>query len=844
MYATHLEENLNHGLFIVIFKSLGALNWEIFSLFYFLWGSFEAAMSKLSFRARALDANKSLPVYHEEDVPDLPDIASVNRVVPQMPTGMEKEEESEHHLQRAISAQQIYGGSQRLIIPTPDAILYDSDYKQLKRKNVHMPKQLIHVQAFTLEDELPDYDADEEDEKWLQGFNKKNPDKTVDVLTFERIVDTLEKSCSSRIELFTLSDAQALIKKDEKIVKTFFEYWKEKRTKKGLPLAPTVSNEKKDGTAMHDPYVAFRRRVEKMQTRKNRKNDESSYEKMLKLRRDLNRACLILEMVKHREERKRDLLQTTIKILESRYASKDFNNELLHQCYEMLKQRQMQQHDNKPLQTANNNTIREHHTETKTLKRSELLEEQKKRHKLLKQQQRAALLASASEDHSVDTNQTQATSHSREIDKGNEGPDGKYTFRRKKDVVYHAPRYDSMGNWPWMHPVEGGTGASQFAFSKTSMTKQCKCIGFSRRRVGRGGRINFDRAYTPYDEYSTMNDESLVHIDNDRVPPWPHYKPQKRESSDDECENGKTYFNSFDWFKKPDTNNETADTRKHSHKSFTSSPTSRFRVYPYSYNRTRNFKMRKSRSSLSNMNTRLLNSSLVSPLSKTTVDSHNWILRRSSSSSSNTNHLRITNNKKFPISNSRKNHLSPSRPASTAPASAIYQLNFPISTKTPTPTTPSMTNVKTESSLKNINLINNNTILKAVVKSSAGASLLQSSLNTFVDNSGTRLIPSASFASSVSAALLQNSISRQPLTAVQQKSLLAASQQKIIPQSTVSATTSAGGGTILQVQPVMNNVRTNKINNLPKGLTINHTTAVVVSNGITTQPQSIQQLAR
>ena len=50
-------------------------------------------------------------------------------------------------MQRAISAQQIYGGSQRLIIPTPDAILYDSDYKQLKRKNVYMPKQLIHVQG-------------------------------------------------------------------------------------------------------------------------------------------------------------------------------------------------------------------------------------------------------------------------------------------------------------------------------------------------------------------------------------------------------------------------------------------------------------------------------------------------------------------------------------------------------------------------------------------------------------------------------------------------------------------------------------------------------------------------
>ena len=51
-------------------------------------------MSKLSFRARALDPSKSMPVLRSEDVPDLPDFASINRAVPQIPTGMEKEEES------------------------------------------------------------------------------------------------------------------------------------------------------------------------------------------------------------------------------------------------------------------------------------------------------------------------------------------------------------------------------------------------------------------------------------------------------------------------------------------------------------------------------------------------------------------------------------------------------------------------------------------------------------------------------------------------------------------------------------------------------------------------------
>ena len=51
-------------------------------------------MSKLSFRARALDATKPMAVYRSEEIPDLPDFAAINRAVPQMPTGMEKEEET------------------------------------------------------------------------------------------------------------------------------------------------------------------------------------------------------------------------------------------------------------------------------------------------------------------------------------------------------------------------------------------------------------------------------------------------------------------------------------------------------------------------------------------------------------------------------------------------------------------------------------------------------------------------------------------------------------------------------------------------------------------------------
>lgn len=51
-------------------------------------------MSKLSFRARALDPSKPMPIYLAEELPDLQEYSAINRAVPQMPSGMEKEEES------------------------------------------------------------------------------------------------------------------------------------------------------------------------------------------------------------------------------------------------------------------------------------------------------------------------------------------------------------------------------------------------------------------------------------------------------------------------------------------------------------------------------------------------------------------------------------------------------------------------------------------------------------------------------------------------------------------------------------------------------------------------------
>uniref|UniRef100_A0A673CRR3 Enhancer of polycomb homolog n=1 Tax=Sphaeramia orbicularis TaxID=375764 RepID=A0A673CRR3_9TELE len=467
-------------------------------------------MSKLSFRARALDASKPLPVFRCEDLPDLHEYASINRAVPQMPTGMEKEEESEHHLQRAISAQQVYGEKRdNMVIPVPEAECNITHYESLYPGEFKMPKQLIHIQPFSLDTEQPDYDLDSEDDTFVNKLRKK---MEITALQFEEMIDRLEKGSGQ--QLVSLQEAKLLLKEDDELIKEVFDYWSRKRkTCKGGSLIPNVKQEKRDGSSTSDPYVAFRRRTEKMQTRKNRKNDEASYEKMLKLRRDLSRAVTILEMIKRREKSKRELLHLTLEIVEKRNSLPDFGSEVMA---EALAQRALV----KPVYTipiiplSNSNQYRhQDHLDMKDYKKPEKTEAVRTKRKYEKKPKIQPLSAPQHSGPSVfnpkDLNQydfpssdeepfSQIHSGSSEAEEEND-PDGCYAFRRKAGCQYYASRPDQSGSWPWVSPSEGGLGDPRFRYCLTSLNMPRRCIGLARRRVGRGGRILLDRAHTDLD---------------------------------------------------------------------------------------------------------------------------------------------------------------------------------------------------------------------------------------------------------------------------------------------------------------------------------------------------------
>ncbi|XP_068790504.1 enhancer of polycomb homolog 1 isoform X4 [Struthio camelus] len=404
-----------------------------------------------------------------------------------------------------------------MVIPVPEAESNIAYYESIYPGEFKMPKQLIHIQPFSLDAEQPDYDLDSEDEVFVNKLKKR---MDISPLQFEEMIDRLEKGSGQ--QPVSLQEAKLLLKEDDELIREVYEYWIKKRKNcRGPSLIPAVKQEKRDGSSTNDPYVAFRRRTEKMQTRKNRKNDEASYEKMLKLRRDLSRAVTILEMIKRREKSKRELLHLTLEIMEKRYNLGDYSGEIMS---EVMAQRQ----PIKPtyaipiIPVTNNSPFK--HQETMELKEFKVNKQDKpdvirpkrkyeKKPKVLPSSAAAtpqqASPAALPVFNAKDLNQydfpssdeeplSQVLSGSSEAEEEND-PDGPFAFRRKAGCQYYAPHLDQPGSWPWSSPKEGRLGDVRYRYCLTTLTVPQRCIGFARRRVGRGGRVLLDRAHSDYD---------------------------------------------------------------------------------------------------------------------------------------------------------------------------------------------------------------------------------------------------------------------------------------------------------------------------------------------------------
>jgi len=77
-----------------------------------------------------------------------------------------------------------------------------------------------------MEQDIPDYDMDSEDEKWVAAQSRK---MDLTPLLFEEMMDRLEKNSGQNA--VTLNEAKALLKEDDDLIIAVFDYWLNKRLK-------------------------------------------------------------------------------------------------------------------------------------------------------------------------------------------------------------------------------------------------------------------------------------------------------------------------------------------------------------------------------------------------------------------------------------------------------------------------------------------------------------------------------------------------------------------------------------------------------------------------------------
>jgi len=451
--------------------------------------------SKLTFRARTLDSARPLAIYLAQDLPELVDLNSINRAVPALPTGMEKEEETEKHLQDILVAQGQGHVANTMLIPTPEStsviptpecdttslsLSPTTQYHKVYNVEFKQPRQYIHVQPFGPSQDLPDYDMDDEDIKFFQEELRDRRKLEVSNLTFEDMIDRLEKNSTQNV--VSLKEAKLILKEDDDLILVVYDYWLNKRLAVRQSLMPGIKTMNISSSQPHSPYIAFRRRTEKMQTRKNRKNEEASYEAMLKLRRDLSRAVTLLEMVKRREKTKKEKLNLTLDVFDKRYSLKDYNGKLVD--YASISrpktvqpfniQNWMSMGSPQPKKTYKK---RKHHRSGQRAVGDVVRAE----NNLTVHESKIMEKTLSSEDETVNVGSDEESME-----------DSPFLFRRKEGVQYHAPVED-------IEDSKDGDNSGAFLFTGIPMAGSLRCMGFCRRRVGRGGRVVVDRINSRWD---------------------------------------------------------------------------------------------------------------------------------------------------------------------------------------------------------------------------------------------------------------------------------------------------------------------------------------------------------
>ncbi|KAJ3187985.1 Enhancer of polycomb-like protein 1 [Gaertneriomyces sp. JEL0708] len=296
-------------------------------------------------RSRKVDTKKPLAVYRYHEVPDLDIEASTQRALPQVNTGVEKEEEEEHHLQAALIASQAGHVHEKVTIPTPDASRIIGDFAKYYVNTFRQPSGLIRWTT-TTEDVIPvPYNLDDEDSTFIAEHKKnidagKAPkDSDFTEYQFEEIIGALEDAGDDKVsgEPPSLDECCTYIQQHHRellermpAISAIYPHWKHRRytERGGAHIQPTLRMQEDWASRPDtDPYVCFRRREVK-QLRKTRRTDNQALERLRRLRDEMSKARDLLEMITQREAARKESIMLEHLVFEQRVLVRKLKKKL------------------------------------------------------------------------------------------------------------------------------------------------------------------------------------------------------------------------------------------------------------------------------------------------------------------------------------------------------------------------------------------------------------------------------------------------------------------------------------------------------------------------------------
>ncbi|KAM7258487.1 hypothetical protein ACFE04_014228 [Oxalis oulophora] len=283
-------------------------------------------MSRLSIRPRPLDIHKKLPI-----VKSLKDFEDDDALTPRnsqflrfaaAATATDTESEVQHVPAKKLAHE----------IPIPDSVIvdtYERDYSQ----TFNQPNSYLRAGGTRAElGDFIEYDLDNEDEDWLQEFNRDEeilmPEKFETVLFKLEVLDFKARERAGVIAHILGALVPVLLQRDAayevvqvhsisySVFQSVYNYWKEKRERWQKPILrrlqpPPPANDTNPFNVFRPREKAHRLHTRRMQRRE---NNVLSFEKLRQVRRNLEQAKSMFEALIKREEKKRDVMDSEISL--------------------------------------------------------------------------------------------------------------------------------------------------------------------------------------------------------------------------------------------------------------------------------------------------------------------------------------------------------------------------------------------------------------------------------------------------------------------------------------------------------------------------------------------------